>query len=445
MARPAGEGRPGVARLARHPLARGFYSTGVGLTVSAVGAFIRTPLTVSTLGAASFGVISTILSLCTWLQMSSAVARMAASSTAAPLEPSPRGLERATSLTAAATWRIFAPIAAVLALVTLLAPVDVAVDPAHHLTTIAVRGALIAGIVVAGLAIWGSARLGVLATVGSFAAQNISFIVSFVVTTAATVLAAVAGAPAWVFAVIWIVSLATPGLLVSPRALVRLRHLRRRRRAREGGVADAADARTFASSASWIVLGQQLGTGLDLLIITAVVGSLGSASYGLMWRLLQVLVAPLVGAAPLLTRAAQEARTSGEPMLRRRCRRLVIGCLGIEALCLVLFLALNGWLFDILGAGQIPVSAQLLTAGALWFVFEVARRIVLALTATTHDMRIWRRLSVLTAVPNVVASVLVTLWLGVSGPLFGSCLGIALLVGWALPSVRPGLRAALGR
>jgi hypothetical protein len=239
-----------------------------------------------------------------------------------------------------------------------------------------------------------------------------------------------------VFCTIWLISLAAPGLGMVGRLLFWRRPVRE-------SVLDRPAVRSLVSSGVWVVAGQQLASGLDLLIISGILGSAQAGQYGLLWRVTQVVVVPVIGAGPLVTRAAEVARTDRTDAARTRSRRLLVALAGLELLCVAALCLANGPVFALLGNGEVHLPGLLLVSGVSWCCLEVVRRLAMSLTSTPEDMKVWRRLSVITAVPNVVLSVAFTYWIGVAGPLIASVLGQALLIGFAFPRIKLNARLAV--
>lgn len=401
-------------------------SSGFGIATSAAGVLVRTPLTVAALGLSGFGAVATVSSLYIWMQMASASARVSASALAGLLETrSDHAIDAVSMQVTRATARLYAPYFGAAVPVVVFAPIQRFIDPTAQMSRAGFVITLLVALVVALVTVYGSARIACLNTFGSYRAQNFSSVSSIATTTALTVVAYELGWSAAAFAVIWILSLATPGLgmaihLARPRVWTNSR--------------PTADARQLAGSGSWVVLGQQLASGFDLLIITNLLGSTAAGEYGLVWRVAQVVVAPVIGAGPLVVRAATLART-GEPEQLRDYRAIVRALLIMELLAVAVMLIASAPIFAVLGNGKADIPSALLVAGAVWCSAEVLRRVAIAASSTPADMKVWRSLSIATAVPNLVLSVVFTLWFGVSGPLVASVLMQVVLLAFGVRGV----------
>jgi O-antigen/teichoic acid export membrane protein len=206
-----------------------------------------------------------------------------------------------------------------------------------------------------------------------------------------------------------------------------------------------ADEASISGSSLWIAAGQQLASGFDLVIISVILGSEEAAAYGLVTRLVQFALIPIIGAVPVLTQSAGRARASGLPRARKAARSLTLLVAGTQTAGMVAFVVLGGWASRLLSGGHIAPPTSLLLATAGWGVTETLRRCLMSASATPPGLSHWRRANLGFALPNLALSVLLTEYVGVSGPMLGSLIAVGAMVVVASWSLRPALREALGR
>jgi hypothetical protein len=426
---------PQVGTAGGHHLVNGVRSTVLSTVAAGVGSLVRIPLTIAAIGVSGYGALSTICGLFGWVWFIPTGARSAAGAVAvspAHDQVDPSTVARAVTRS---TFRHAAPVVGLLALLVFVLPWHTLVDHDRTMTGPTLGGVLIACIVIAMVSVPGAALLGVYTTRGGFRDQNAAILVGICVTTAMTVAAYAVGlGPAW-FTVVWVASLAVPALPVSAW---RLRSLAGHRYGR------AQDVGTISGSSLWIAAGQQLASGFDLVIISVVLGSRQAAVYGLVSRLLQLALMPVIGALPVLLRSAGHARAAGLPRGRRGARRLTLLVAGLQCAGLVVFVVLGGWACRLLSAGHIAPPTSLLAAAAGWGVTETLRRCLMSASATPHGLRHWRTSNLGFAVPNLILSVILTRSVGVSGPMLGSLIAVGGMVAVAAWRLGPELKVVFG-
>jgi hypothetical protein len=425
-----------VGTAGRHHLVSGIQSTVLSSVAAGVGSLVRIPLTIAAIGVPGYGALSTICALFGWVWFIPAGARGAAGAVAVSAgheHGDPSTLARAVTRT---TFRHAASVVGVLALLVFFLPWHTLVDPSHTMTGPTLMLVLFACIAIALASVPGAALLGVYTTRGGFRDQNVAILVGIGVTTAMTAAAYVVGVgPAW-FTVIWVASLAVPAL---PMAAWRLRTM--------AGPAytGTRDVGHISGSSLWIAAGQQFASGFDLVIITVVLGSGQAAVYGLVTRLVLLALTPVIGALPVLTRSAGQARAAGLPRARRATRHLTLLVAGLQCAGLAVFVVLGGWACRLLSSGHITAPTSLLVASAGWGVTETLRRCLMSATATTQGLRHWRISNLGFAVPNLVLSVALTRSVGVSGPMLGSLVAVGGMVAVATWRLGPELKVVFGR
>lgn len=424
-----------VAAHGRRHLVSGIQSTALSSVAAGLGSLVRIPLTIAAVGVPGYGALSTICALFGWVAFIPAGARNAgAASAVSPAhdsEPTPVVAGTVTR----ETWRHAAPVVVLMAALVLVLPWHTLVDPEHTMTRVGIVLVLFAGLVIGLASVPGSALLGVHTTRGRFRDQNAAIVVGICVTTALTAAAYVLRlGPAW-FTVIWVASLSVPALPMTvwrPRSL-----LPGRRRARDVG--------SISGSSLWIAAGQQFASGFDLVIISVVLGSREAAAYGLVSRLAQLALTPVIGALPVLTRSAGRARSTGLGPARRTARNLTLAVAALQCTGLAAFVLLGGWACRLLSSGHISPPTSLLLATAGWGVTETVRRCLMSATATAPSLRHWRVSNLAFAVPNLVLSVVLTRTAGVSGPMLGSLVAVGAMVLVAAWRLRRELAEAFGR
>jgi hypothetical protein len=425
-----------VATHGRRHLRDGIQSTVLSSAAAGVGSLIRIPLTIAAIGVPGYGALSTICALFGWVWFIPAGARNAGGAMA--VSPGHVGAEPATlaRTVTRATFRHSVLVLPVLALLVLVLPWHTLVDPGHTMSRTVLELVLFASIVIGMASVPGAALLGVQTTRGRFRDQNLAIVTGIAVTTALAALAYTLGAgPGW-FTVVWVASLAVPAL---PVALWWLRTLTR------PGPETIADEASISGSSLWIAAGQQLASGFDLVIISVILGSEEAAAYGLVTRLVQFALIPIIGAVPVLTQSAGRARASGLPRARKAARSLTLLVAGTQTAGMVAFVVLGGWASRLLSGGHIAPPTSLLLATAGWGVTETLRRCLMSASATPPGLSHWRRANLGFALPNLALSVLLTEYVGVSGPMLGSLIAVGAMVVVASWSLRPALREALGR
>jgi hypothetical protein len=295
---------------------------------------------------------------------------------------------------------------------------------------------LFASIGIGMVSVPGAALLGVHTTRGRFRDQNLAIVTGISVTTALAALAyALGAAPGW-FTVIWVASLAVPALPVALWSVRRLTRAARETTSVAGGI---------SGSSLWISAGQQLASGFDLVIISVILGAESAATYGLVSRLVQVALTPLLGAVPVLTQSAGRARASGLARARGSTRSLTVLVAAGQTAGLVVFVVLGGWVCRLLSGGHITPPTSLLMAAAGWGVTETLRRCLMSASATAQGLSHWRRSNLAFAFPNLALSVLLTQYVGVSGPMLASLVAAGAMVVVAAWCLRPILAEAFGR
>jgi hypothetical protein len=425
-----------VAASGRRHLVSGIQSTVLSSVGAGVGSLLRIPLTIAAVGVSGYGALSTICALFGWVWFIPAGARDA--SAAFAVSPDHEHTEPAGVAGAVAreTLRHAALVVALLAVLVLVLPWHTLVDPDSTMSGTTIKLVLFAAIGIGLISVPGAALLGVQTTRGRFRDQNAAILVGVGLTTA------LAGAgyllhvdAAW-FNVIWIASLAVPAL---PIVVWHARSLAARPQVVTG------DVGSMSGSSLWIAAGQQFATGFDLVIISVVLGSPQAAAYGLVSRLVQLTLAPALGAVPVLTRSAGRARVSGLPQARHTARSLTLVVVVLQCAGLVIFVMVAGWACHLLSGGQISPSNALVVAAAGWGVTETARRCLMSASATRHGLHHWRVSNLVFALPNVLLSVVLTHSVGVSGPMLGSLLASGAMVGVAAWRLRPDLAVVFGR
>jgi hypothetical protein len=419
----------------RH-LRSGIQSTVLSSGAAGLGSLIRIPLTIAAIGVAGYGALSTICALFGWVFFIAAGARNAGGAVAvshAHSEDEPTWVAR---LVARETFRQAALVVGLLAVLVIVLPWHTLVDPTHTMSRTVLEVVLFASLVIGLAAVPGAALLGVYTTRGRFRDQNVAIVTGIAVTTALAALAYAVGAdPGW-FTVIWVASLAVPALPVL---------LRYRRDPADRTHQATPDIRSISGSSLWIAAGQQFASGFDLVIISVLLGSEEAAAYGLVSRLAQLALTPLIGAVPVLTQAGGRARSARLPRGRRAARSLTLVVAGLQCAGLVIFVVLGGWASRLLSGGHIAPSTLLLLATAGWGLTETARRCLMSASATAHGLGYWRKANLAFAVPNLALSVILTKYVGVSGPMLGSLVAVGAMVAVAAWSLRGDLKEALGR
>ena len=425
-----------VATHGRRHLRDGIQSTVLSSAAAGVGSFVRIPLTIAAIGVPGYGALSTICALFGWVWFIPAGARNAGGAVAVSPDHADAEPSAAARTVTRETFRHSVLVLCLLVVLVLVLPWHTLVDPGHTMSSTVLELVLLASIVIGMASVPGAALLGVYTTRGRFRDQNAAVLIGLAVTTVLAVLAFALGAgPGW-FTVIWVASLAVPAL---PVALWSVRSLTRRDRA------STLHVGSMSGSSLWIAAGQQFASGFDLVIISVVLGSQAAASYGLVTRLAQFALIPLIGAVPVLTRSAGHARASGLPRARRAARSLTLLVAATQTAGLVAFVVLGGWASRLLSGGHIVPPTSLLLATAGWGVTETLRRCLMSASATTPGLSHWRRANLGFALPNLALSVLLTKYVGVSGPMLGSLIAVGAMVVVAAWSLRPTLREALGR
>lgn len=423
------------ARGRRH-LASGIQSTVLSSAAAGVGSVIRIPLTIAAIGVAGYGALSTICALFGWVWFIAAGARNAGGAVAVSAD-----LERADATAVARTvaretFRHSALGVAVLALLVLVLPWHTLVDPDHTMTRTALEIALFASIAIGLASVPGAALLGAYTTRGRFRDQNSAVVVGVCITTALACAGFALGAGPALFTVIWVAALAVPAL---PTAVWHLRAWVR------PGHPTTTDIGSISRSGLFIAAGQQFASGFDLVIISVILGSEAAAAYGLVSRLVQLTLSAAVGAVPVLTRSAGHARARALPRARSAARSLTALVAGVQCAGLIVFVVLGGWACRLLSGGHISPPTALLLSAAAWGVVETVRLSLIAASATAPGLRLWRSSTLRFAIPNLALSVVLTQYVGVSGPMLGSLIVVGAMVvvtGWRL---RDDLREALGR
>jgi hypothetical protein len=425
----------GEAQSRRH-LVGGIQSTALSSVAAGVGSVIRIPLTIAAVGVSGYGALSTICALFGWVWFIPAGARNAGAAAAVfadHLEDEPTPVARAVSVE---SFRHSALVLVGLAVLVLVLPWHTLVDPDETMTRGALVLVLFACIMVGMASVPGAALLGVLTTRGRFRDQNVAMVVGICLTTALAAIGFVTGAgPGW-FTVIWVASLAVPAL---PIAVWNARALADRRQRITG------DVGSVSGSSLWIAAGQQFASGFDLVIISVILGSPSAAAYGLVSRLAQLALTPVVGAVPVLTRSAGRARATGLARARRTLRSTTLLVAAMQCAGLVVFVALGGWACRLLSGGHIAPSTPLLLATAGWAVTETARRCLMSASATPVGLRHWRKSNLGFAIPNLVLTVALTRAVGVSGPMWASLVAVGAMTVVASWRLGPELRTVLGR
>ena len=419
----------------RH-LMSGIQSTALSTVAAGVGSVIRIPLTIAAIGVSGYGALSTICALFGWIFFMAAGARNAGAALA--VSPGHEDEDPATtaSSVARATFRHAAPVLGLLLVLVAVLPWHTLVDPDHTMSRPLLEAVLFASIAIGLVSVPGAALLGVVTTRGRFRDQNLAVIAGIAVTTALAVAAFAVGAgPGW-FTLIWVASLAVPALPVAlwfpKKASGRRQTLRQ-------------DVGNMSGSSLWIAAGQQFSSGFDLVIISVILGSEAAAAYGLVSRIAQLALTPVIGAMPVLTQSAGRARVSGRARSRRAARSLNLLVGSLQCAGIVLFVALGGWACRLLSSGHISPSMSLLLASGGWAVTDTARRCLMSASATSHGLRHWRRANLGFALPNLALSVLLTKFVGVSGPMLASLIAVGAMVVVAAWSLRGELGEAFGR
>lgn len=424
-----------TAETRRH-LVSGIQSTVLSSLTAGAGSIVRIPLTIAAVGVSGYGALSTLCALFGWVWFIPAGARNAGAALAVTpdhLEAGPTRVARAVSVE---TFRHSVLVVGGLAALVLLLPWHTLVDPDQTMTRGALVLVLFACIAVGMASVPGAALLGVLTTRGRFRDQNVAMVAGICLTTALAAVGFVADAgPAW-FTVIWVASLAVPAL---PIAVWNARTLASRRHRTSVNVG------TISGSSLWIAAGQQLASGFDLVIISVLLGSPSAAGYGLVNRLAQLALTPVVGAVPVLTRSAGRARATGLARARKTARSASLLVAATQCAGLVAFAVLGAWACRLLSGGHIAPPTSLLVATAGWGVAETARRCLMAASATPAGLRHWRASNLGFAIPNLVLSVVLTKAVGVSGPMWASLVAVGAMVTLAGWRIGPELKTALGR
>ena len=425
-----------LAAQGRRHLQGGIQSTVLSAVAAGLGSLVRIPLTIAAIGVPGYGALSTICALFGWVWFIPAGARNAGGAVAA--SPELAG-EEPTVIARTVTRETFRHALLVLGLLVLLVfvlPWQTLVDPGHTMSLTVLELVLLASIGIGMASVPGAALLGVHTTRGRFRDQNTAIVIGIIATTALAAFAFVLGAgPGW-FTLIWVASLAVPAL---PVALWLVRPLTRRDRQTNAHVG------SVSGSSLWIAAGQQFASGFDLVIISVILGSESAAAYGLVSRLAQLTLTPLIGSVPVLTQSSGRARASGLPRARKAARSLTLLVLATQSAALVVFVVLGGWASRLLSGGQISPPTSLLLATAGWGVTETVRRCLMSASATAPGLNVWRRSNLGFALPNLALSILLTKYVGVSGPMLASLIAVGAMVVLAGWSLRPVLREALGR
>jgi hypothetical protein len=427
--------RPVETRGRRH-LASGIQSTVLSSAAAGVGSVIRIPLTIAAIGVAGYGALSTICALFGWVWFIAAGARNAGGAVAVSADLEHADATAVARTVARETFRHSALVVGLLALLALVLPWHTLVDPDHTMTRTALEVALFASIAIGLASVPGAALLGVYTTRGRFRDQNVAVVVGVCITTALACAGFALGAGPALFTMIWVAALAVPAL---PTAIWILKARR------QPGHPTTTDIGSISRSGLWIAAGQQFASGFDLVIISVILGSKEAAAYGLVSRLAQLTLTAALGAVPVLTRSAGRARATALPSARKVARSLTLLVAGMQCAGLLVFVVLGGWACRLLSGGLISPPTALLMTAAGWGVVETVRLTLMSASATAPGLRHWRRSNLRFAVPNLALSVILTRYVGVSGPMLGSLIAVGAMVTLAGWSLRDDLREALGR
>jgi hypothetical protein len=420
-------------------LRSGIQSTVLSSAAAGLGSLIRIPLTIAAVGVSGYGALSPICALFGWVFFIAAGARNAGGAVAVSLAHSEDEPTSVARIVARETLRHAAPVVGLLAVLVVVLPWHTLVDPDHTMSHTVLEVVLFASLIIGLAAVPGAALLGVYTTRGRFRDQNVAIVAGISLTTGLVAVAYGVGAGAGWFTVIWVASLAVPALPV----LLTFRRAPGRRG--YSGQRATSEIGSISGSSLWIAAGQQFASGFDLVIISVILGSEEAAAYGLVSRLAQLALTPLIGAVPVLTQSAGRARSARLPRGRRAARSLTLAVAGMQCAGLLVFVVLGGWASRLLSGGHIAPSTSLLVATAGWGVIETARRCLMSASATAHGLRHWRRSNLAFAVPNLALSVILTKYVGVSGPMLASLVAVGAMVAVSAWSLRGDLKEVLGR
>ncbi|MEQ6901067.1 hypothetical protein [Nocardioides sp. YIM 152588] len=250
-------------------------------------------------------------------------------------------------------------------------------------------------------------------------------------TVTLTAVAAIMDAPTAVFCMIWVASLGIPAIPATFWALRSIGSIR------PGSNPISADpsVRSISRDNMWISCASQLAIGFDLVIITAIVGSVAAGTYGLVTRLAAIASTITIGSLPVLLRVAGEARAHQCTTSGKSTRRTVAAVLALQLVGIIAFVAVCGTAAHILTGNQISISISLAATAGAWALLDSIRRCLAAITSTTDGLRVWRQISVPLSIANALASVILTMELGMIGPLVASavaCAAIATLGAYRL-------------
>lgn len=168
----------------------------------------------------------------------------------------------------------------------------------------------------------------------------------------------------------------------------------------------------------------------DALVVAAVVGAAGAAAYALPARLFNGLSVLFSGGLQQLWASTAHALEEGDlAWVRRTFRRTFSITMALFAVAALAVVVLGPWFIGLWSGGEVEVGPWPLVAFALWGLYGFAMSQCSMLLNGAGRIGTQAITAIIMAVVNLPVSILLTQHLGIVGPVLGSLITHALIVG----------------
>jgi O-antigen/teichoic acid export membrane protein len=168
----------------------------------------------------------------------------------------------------------------------------------------------------------------------------------------------------------------------------------------------------------------------DALVVAAVVGAAGAAAYALPARLFNGLSVLFSGGLQQVWASTAHALAEGDlAWVRRTFRRTFTITMALFAVAALAVVGVGPWFIGIWSGGAVEVGPGPLAAFALWGLYGFAMSQCSMLLNGAGRVRTQAITAIVMAVANLPVSIVLTQQLGIVGPVLGSLITHALIVG----------------
>lgn len=171
-----------------------------------------------------------------------------------------------------------------------------------------------------------------------------------------------------------------------------------------------------------------LNYAFDASIVSLVAGTVAAGEFGLASRIMTLAMLLSLALSPLITaRVSSWRTTSGLNALLQKVRRLSI-YIGLASIALgTASVILGPWLAGVLSHDQIDSPLSLYVALAVFAFASAVTAPLMGVFAGTGGVKYRAKMSAILAVANVCLSLVLTVFVGISGPIISSTLTLCML------------------